>query len=319
MSLFPENQSGIIWILTCLIILTLSAVFLSMLMEKRFNFSQQKLTLAARIASQKSEINALQKKIVETQSQLQQLSVSAAGVSRENVALLPEVARLEQEISDRRTRREALPDLMQTLKNDFAAYSERYRIHSWKTARGEKINRLLTKTGRQFNNAIITAVTPLGLTISHSSGSTRIPFDDLGIEYHQRFQWTGEMRENSLRKPNPSRPQPLNQIPEPVRTQTPPAKTTDPDNELIAQRASELTAARSIVARVRSEHSNALMQSRSSRQRSVPGRLRTWAEQVKILENQLQRAITLEALARENLRALAPNHPALQIIEQDYQ
>jgi len=187
--MFSDDHSGIIWFLMCLIIVTLTGVFLSMLVEKRISFSNSRVGYADGIAAETKILESLRAELASAESQLEESSARQSGHESGLKNHQSTVSGLRAEIGSL-TRREAdLDNSLSETRTNFTAYRENYRKNQWRDAAGEKIEHLFLKTGRQFDRVIITRVTPFGLSVSHADGNARIDFKDLGQEWQDRFQW----------------------------------------------------------------------------------------------------------------------------------
>lgn len=187
--MFSEDHSGIIWFLMCLIIVTLTGVFLSMLVEKRISFSNSQINGADGIAAQASNVETLRTELVGWESELVKFSERQSRHESGLKMKQSEVSRLHAEIDSLKRRRADLGKSISDTRAAFTAYRESYRKNEWRDAVGEKFEHLFLKTGRQFEQVIITQVTPFGLSVSHAQGNARIPSKDLGLELQERFQW----------------------------------------------------------------------------------------------------------------------------------
>lgn len=205
--MFPENHDGVIWNMACLVILVLTAVFLSMVMEKRFSFSKNQLSLQTKIVNLQAEEELLRGQTGRLENQLQQSDYRGFHRSRQRLPeILTELLQLETEVSERRQRRDALSASIADLEAEFSTYRETIRSLAWRSASGEKIGKLLTKNGRQYDDVVITSVTSQGLLITHSCGVARLPADELPVGFQRRFEWE---KKRQTRPPEVATPQPI--------------------------------------------------------------------------------------------------------------
>jgi hypothetical protein len=312
--MISENHSGIIWSLAALIILTLSGVFLSLLVEKRLTFSQTRNTIAQDIAKNdliidgfRSELEGKQQQFAASEARALRTAADVGGIG----SVFKEFKAEMESLAGRKSKLQAvIPELEQT----FADCRGKYRSAEWAKASGERIDSLFLKSGRQFERVVISRVTPFGLEISHADGNARVDFKDLGNDYRERFQWDEEEREEVLAKERRNRlrlsPSRREATPSPEVDTTP---TAARDGSAITALRSEIQLLRSKLSSLRIEYSQASSQSRYGSNRSVPGSLRTWGEQAEILKTEIARAEARLALSSEKLRALSPGDPYLTV------
>jgi hypothetical protein len=196
---------------------------------------------------------------------------------------------------------------IETMTQAFAESRESYRKSAWRDAVGEKIDHIFLKTGQQLERVIIIAVTPTGLTVSHSQGNARIPFESLGKEYLERFQWDNLPAENAPQS------DPLQSETPADEGQSPAVEEPKERNEDRAAKVNQLenaiSAYRKDIISLESQYETAQKKNRHSDNRSVPGSLRTWEEQIKIVNQKLVRTNARLALAQEQLRQLLNSAP----------
>lgn len=143
-----------------------------------------------------------------------------------------------------------------------------------------------------------------------ASGTARIDARELSREYRDRFQWDDEEREKTIETERKNRERLAREAqessPEPERH----------DGGLsgidVEKTRSEVRQLQGKVLQLRAEIRTAEIESRYAKNRSVPGSLRTWAEQVEALTSDLIKVEARLSLAKGKLREASPNDPLLR-------
>ncbi|MBC7980072.1 MAG: hypothetical protein H7Y36_05870 [Armatimonadetes bacterium] len=287
---------------------------MSILAEKRFSFSRVQDSQESEISSKELILHDLRWKLDEGKNSLEASNKRIHDKLAKAKAARSKMTRLTHEITMLRESKELLVRSTSKTKSSFDDYRAKYRKVSWRKAIGEKCDRLYLKTGRQYDRVIITHVTPFGLDISHLHGNARIDFRNLGSDYQNRFQWDEEECQKTVGREN------MNHAPAALSRAKPKLKNysvevTNPetvDNRLtIIRFQNEVRISKIKAATLQSNYDNAISNSRYSSQRSVPGSLRTWTEQARILQTELARANFNHLHALERLRQVSPNDSLL--------
>ena len=300
-----DNNSGIIWSLACLIILTLSGVFLSTLVDKKIGSSQEKKKMFEAVADDERNLASLRIELElckskHTAAEESSIQKTANISSKSSLSL-----QIESSVQDLRTRRANLKSSIQKLSEEFDEYRKRYRNKVWRDAIGERIESLLLKSGRQFDKVSITRVTPIGMEITYADGIARIDSKELSNEFIDRFQWNEEERSAALRAERDNRAQLTREVP-PNPLQNLPRIDDTSDVELEKIR-TQIRLLQTKQMSLKSSIQTATSENSYSSKRSVPGSLHTWAEQVSILKSEMSQTEALLALAKEKLRATYPD------------
>lgn len=315
MSLSPDNHDGIFWLLGSLIILTLSAVFLSLLVDKQFSFTREANSVQERLSADRQAIANLRSSIGESEGRLA-ASVSSSEAASENLeATRTSIPMIKAQTEILRARKAELISEIPNTTEAFDKYREEYKEHTWRNAVGEKIDHLFLKNGRQFDRVIITKVIETGFEISHAHGRARIDGKDLSHALQARFQWSVEdPGTTALVTKIPQRSHETFLSQEGAKSQR---VTEAPPKENKAQAIIEartlVTTGRSAVSSLRRLHAEAMSNSTYGNQRSVPGSLRTWPEQAAILERKLSTATAKLSQVTDKLREISPGDPLLQV------
>lgn len=316
--MFADDNSSVIWILVCLIIVTLTGVFLSMLVEKRINFANSHVSFAEEIRIEGKNLIKLKREFDSERDRLTDARESSESFQSNLSNQRSHTQALHGEIESLTKRAALLTQTIADTDKNFRTYRETYRATEWRKAEGEKIENLYLKSGRQFERVIISRITPFGMTISHAHGNARIDFNDLSQEYQSRFQWTDDERQEVLEKERRNR-----RLLSGPSEELDKSKTSDPDPEdeerllraekriAISEAGNEVRLWRTKVSTLQSSYKDALYESRYGTSKSVPGSLKTWSQQTRALESEITRANGGLSFAIEKLRQLSPSDPLL--------
>lgn len=184
-----DGHDGIIWILGCLIVLTLSGVLLSILVDKRFSFQRQTNSLQSKVNAGEESIRDRRNQIHEAKASLAAASARASRAETDLVTTKAAGRDLSERVKHLESRKKKLTLLLTETREAFHAYRERYKKHTWESAVGEKFDYFFLRTGQQYDRVIITKVTSNGLEISHDHGLARIDGRDLSQALQAQFQW----------------------------------------------------------------------------------------------------------------------------------
>lgn len=308
--MFSDNHSGIIWSLAGLTILTLTGVFLSILVDKKHGSSRERNNLQASMATNEREISGLGDELEFLTKRLTSSETRASGNSAAVSSKAAAISQMGSSISDLRSRKAEITRTIPELRQEFDTYRMRYRDQAWADAVGEEIESIMLKSGRHFERVTITKVTPVGLEISHPDGNARIDAQDLSLEFRDRFQWDDEERQKAIEAERKNRERLTRQAQ--AEPKAPGIRVEPPAGNDVEKTRSEVRLLQTKVLQLRTAIQTAESESRYANNRSVPGSLRTWAEQANILKADLIRTEAQLSLAKENLRSAAPNDPLLR-------
>lgn len=324
--LSPDDHPGIFSFLVGIVVIVMTAVGLSMLVDQRFRFSSGVGQIRKETASSEVEIAELRSRLASRSATL-----ADQQTGREPALLeLPE-ARRNLANSKRRkeellTSRDLLRESISTLESGFSKYRSSYRRMTWEKANGEKVGNLKIRGGREYLQATITKVTDVGLEISHEHGFARIHAPDLDAVWQERFQWSDEERRARLREESRNRESmtvvvagEVPRKPEKTLAATvgiPKKPTVSKTDE--AERANEVKLLRtqvigwqSKVIQLGSDQREASSKAGYGNPKSVPGSLETWKARAARLDRELSRARIELTLARGKLAAISPGDPLL--------
>lgn len=94
-----------------------------------------------------------------------------------------------QRIAELTTLRDEELETLASAEADWEAYKDNYRASEWAAAKGEKIHKLATQSGKIFQRVTIKGVSHKGMDISHEGGLRLIPCEELPAELRDRFQF----------------------------------------------------------------------------------------------------------------------------------
>ena len=184
-----EDRSGVMTFCLGLTVIVLAAVALSMVVEKRFHFSDKQAAVEKDIREGQEELDSLRATLAQAEMRHQELLFGADNrAMRQGLAAARQTALLEKRTELDRRKTETQADIAR-LESRFTQYREDYRKVTWEKAVGESIPALKTRSGREFLQSVIAKVTRNGLEIRHEHGYARIPSSDLSNALQDRFQW----------------------------------------------------------------------------------------------------------------------------------
>ena len=324
-----DEQSGMVGLLVGIIVLVFAGIFFSLMADKRFSFSKNRNSISGLIAEERQELENLKIQLAKTRDEW----------SRDYEPLLGQgdsLVKLTGDCKASRRRLEALEEERDTISAEvkaalgaFSDYQGRYRQQVRSEAVGEKIPELTSRSGRVFKNVMIAKVSAAGIEIRHEEGSSRLLPDELAPSWNERFQWDDGELELHLKNERirENRHSKFVDDGNKVETLPPPAKPPkkkdkkDKEEENVNDVRVEILRQAVIDTRqrlnqTRTEASRARMEARSSKGRSVPGSLETWAERATRMEAASAKLHAQYMSARGKLAAVAPNDPQLQTQEE---
>jgi hypothetical protein len=184
-----EEGSGVNTFLIGMGVLIAAAVGVSVLVEKRFQFSGTKQDIAAEIIEDDQVLAELRRCLAENHRIWDEVS-SRVGSSDARYRDLK--TKYESELKKASLlveRKKELNKELPVLVENFTRYQFDYRKKVWGTAIGNKMAVLKTRDGREYSHVEIVNVTQAGLEIRHEFGIARFKPNDLDEEMQNRFQW----------------------------------------------------------------------------------------------------------------------------------
>lgn len=328
----PEENSGIFTFLVGMIILVMTAVGLSLLMDKRFQLSSGAGEIRNQIKADASEVQDLTSQYEKKSSQLVDagLKNKLAGGSQEK--LRGELQSLDKRRLSLKDDKQELEGAVATIEAKFSDYRAAYRRKTWSGAIGEKLGDISIPGGREYRDATITKVTDVGLEIRHEHGFARIQAPDLDRKIQDRFQWNDEERRKRLTEEKElhqgvddpltdesgnagdSSDDGMDSPREPVVRVVKKDRTRVPqDLEKINELRRQVTGWKMKVSKLRNEKSSADSQAGYGNRTSVPGSLETWKARSARLGAELIKARAELDVAKSKLSNLSPRDPLLKV------
>lgn len=311
-----DDQSGVFTFLVGIIVLVLAGVALSLLVDRRFRFSQGEAALEQAIRANGEELAWLTARKDEQQAELDRHIPTRSKQTADLATLTKGAADIDIRLEDARFRLVALKDEIPKLEESFSQYRERYRQSEWARAVGESLGNLTVRGGREYRSAEISKVTEVGLEIRHEEGIARLQAPDLSAGLRDRFQWddlrrTKALQEERQHHEDVTRTAGADQTAPPPPSLGRPVSGETPDKENLAKLRADVVRWKSRVVGLKSEHSTARSQA-SYGAPSVPGSLETWSARASRLGADLAKARASLALARERLATVSPGDSLLR-------
>jgi hypothetical protein len=102
------------------------------------------------------------------------------------------IAGLSRDLEERATEVRALEQAMTKKMAQLEAVRGKWVDRERKQAEGEKIATLFLKSGKEYENVVITQVTDVGLGIRTENGTSRIPAEELPVVLQNRFHFRAD-------------------------------------------------------------------------------------------------------------------------------
>ncbi|MES2660755.1 MAG: hypothetical protein V4689_19170 [Verrucomicrobiota bacterium] len=325
--LSPEDHPGIFYFLVGIVVIVLTAVGLSMMIDKRFKFStgvgEIKRDIAA-ASAELSELRASHDLRLATLAEEKSKREPASAGRQETLAKHAALAQRKTELS---ASRENLRAAISAMELAFSEYRAGYRRRTWTKAVGEEVGNLSIRGGKEYRQVAITKVTDVGLEIRHEHGIARIQAPDLDTQWQERFQWNDEERRVRLKEESAS----IEGTPvvagdeasevsrKKVAVVVAPPKTArvkkvaDPEQaEKLKSLRTQYIGWKSKVSRLKNDQAEASSNAGYGGQSSVPGSLETWKSKAARLSRELSRARIELSKAKARLAADSPADPLLR-------
>lgn len=319
-----EEHSGIISFLGGIVILVMAAVGLSLVVDQRLKSSAGSVGIQREIEQDVSALDALRLIHEQRSRHLNDSGTQQKAALMRNEEIASVLNVLGQRQNSLEKTRNQLLDEVGMLEEDFSKYREAYRQKTRAAAVGERLGKLALSGGREYEDAIITGVSDVGLEIRHSDGIARIQAPDLDSKTQERFQWNDEERRKVL-KAEMANQEGLSKVPDVIGS----ASETKNQRERVLQGVrphpapaidrAELSALRRQVngwhlkiRLLRSEREEAQTHSNYGNSKSVPGSLETWEGRISRLGDELAKAQAALEAAKLNLASVAPSDPLVR-------
>lgn len=313
------DNSGLFSFIIGVIVIVLSAVGLSVLVDKRFHFSSSASSLSREIEAGEAELEHCKLLHQTSMAELGRVEPAATRNAEELASLRLARGKLDRKHNQLSVTAAELQESIRNLEKEFSNYKENYRNKVRRDAVGRKLGDMTLKNGREYKGAYIVKVTDVGLEIRHDTGTARIQPTDLEASMQDVFQWNQEESAKRLGEEAALRNsigfasgQPLKSSPPRIERDS----IIKPETAPVAQNRSKIrekVRAWSLkVSQLEIEHSQALVNANSTGRIAGPGGLETWQERSDRLASEVARARGHLAAARSELSLEAPNDPLLR-------
>lgn len=198
--LTDNDNSGIFTFMIGVIVLVMFGIGLSLLVDKRFKFSNGVAEIRREIGANAAEIEEMNSHKDESERVLIGYGVNLKAESNTQPRNPARLEALRQRQLMLQKSRIQIRESITALEGDFSHYRADYRRKTWTGAIGESLGTLTTRAGRVFQQATIIRVTDVGLEIRHEHGTARIQAPDLDPKMRNRFQWSDEERRSRLKE-----------------------------------------------------------------------------------------------------------------------
>lgn len=185
------DTSGITGMLIGLIIVVFTALGIGLLVEKEISLPSFSSSdpLVGKNNRLQGEINDLEIRVA--------ARTRKATESERNRQQAKLVTELEKQIDSARKERDIIRRLitsenesMELLVKGREDHRLRYREQARMNAVGRTHPKITTRLGKEYLDVRVKSVTPLGVSISHSSGATRLGYRDMPLEWQKGLMYT---------------------------------------------------------------------------------------------------------------------------------
>ena len=326
--MFSNNNesSGMVGFLVGIIILVFAGIFFSLLADKRFSFSSNKISLQQTFEEEHRELEAVKKRLENARIRWKTECEPLLGQRGALESASADSRSCGSRLAGLRDEKALLVAAVSAAADQYGSYQDRYRQQVRGDGMGEKMAELRSQSGRIYKNVTVSKVSAAGIEIRHDEGVSRLLPEDLDPSWDERFQWDQEemarllqqerSRENrhgeSVDKANAKAQLPA---PKPASRRKPP-KEKDPEDAKLEELRQAVVDARDRLNDAQAEVARARMEAVSNKGRSVPGSLETWSQRAARLETSSAKLRAQYVSARGALATVAPNDALLKISEQ---
>jgi hypothetical protein len=316
-----EEHSGIIAFLLGIVILVMAAVGLSILVDKRFDFSSKSVRFERELVMGSKELEQLEearktqaRRLADIESKLISSGLTA-GPS------LDEIEACKKRETSLSMERDILSTAYSELNASFTKYRADYRRKIMRTAIGESLGDFVIPDGREYKQAEITRVTEVGLEIRHADGIARIQASELDSKMQDRFLWRDEERrrlpdtENQIVAIGPldKAKQPSGTVREAFEKAMPAVqrkeKAGSSENAELSKLRRAVIGWNARIAQLSKDQTEAQFRMSYDKQVSVPGGLETWAARSARIGRELAQAQSALSLVEAELAAFSLRDP----------
>jgi hypothetical protein len=318
--LSSDDHPGIFYFMGGMIVLVMVSVGFSVIVDGRVKASRGIGAAQREMKSDAEELAYLTNLHLAKSSELASRGSTVQTQSSAHAQLRRGLEQLRGRRAELESVRGGLQGSISTLETEFLSYRASYRNRAWTNAIGEKLGTLKVRGGREYQDAVITLVTEVGIQIRHKDGFARIEAPDLDSQWQDRFQWNDRERISRLKEEADTREK-IAQVSKPEGSSPPNPRAArnaarqaaaEVDKEKTAQARSQYLGWRSKVNKLFYEKEQAASNAAYSGRASVPGSLETWQAKAARLTTELAKARVGLDLARSRLAEIAPHDSLLR-------
>ncbi len=298
---FTNESSGVFGWLMGLVVIVMIGVGMSMMVDRRFQFSSNNKEIETVIKEETQHLADLSARVPKARAKLESLEQPRQLMARELDELKLRLPVSRQRIQELKAGIENLKSAIRSQDESMAVYRRSFRDQTWREAVGEKHAQLALKSGKLYENTVIQRVTAVGLEISHRDGLARIDFTELDRTWMERFQWRFDERESTIAGEEAA-------AAAPSVMETAPSPRTPKEEENLERLRADVVNWNSKVSTLKYQQEEAVANAGSGRA-SVSGGLETWAAKAQRLATELARAKQQQERARIRLGVVAPDDP----------
>lgn len=184
-----DDQSGLFTFLTGIVVVVVASVFLSLMVEKRFAFSREKITVGQSVNAGAEEISTLRRHLADSSERHEGLEGRLSQINDRAEKLMQRTKQQAMTIQQLKSRSAELKTDLAGLNRAFVDYQTTYRNRVWSDAIGDEMLVLKTRSGREYLDVKILNVTHAGIDIHHQTGRSRIAPSEFPDDWQDRFQW----------------------------------------------------------------------------------------------------------------------------------
>lgn len=307
-----DDHPGLFYFMAGIVVIVMTAVGLSLLIDRRFAFSSSIVEAKAGLLADEEVVKELRAQVF-----AQSKHLADSDHQRESASKAFRLANSESKTLAQRKElllksRADLHVEIGSLEREFLSYRQEYRRKSRAAAAGEVLGNLKVQSGRVYQNAVLIRVTDAGMEIRHEDGIARIQAPDLDARWQDRFQWDEEGRKRLLESEMRSSAG--------VEIEAPAAEPSVQDSRRQANDEKLRLLQKQVLnwmareSQLSNEQSDAASRAGYGSQSSAPGSLETWSARSARLARELSRARIELQLARASLAEVAPGDPLLRTV-----
>ncbi len=319
-----DDMTGMAAMLLGVVLLVLTGVGLSLVMDKHMDGSKRQDELQEVISRDETTLQSLREDLDAKNALVNAQTAAYDKTAAEYKAATSRITDLKAKKGPLVAAKAECEDALTKLPLQLEAYRKSYRQQSWQAAIGEQHESITLLSGRVFDKVVIKRVTDVGLEISHQAGIARIDAKDLDDSWQKRLQWDQARRKATLEKENqalqandtaiPASPtKPSNNPARKTINQTSAASKGKPVSPDLERMRAAIIFWKGKVSNLQADYSEANYKRNNGRSRSVPGSLESWDDKAARVRGELTSAQASLQLALIKLADVNPNDPLLRM------